>query len=275
MDVDLREQIAQVLSPDVARQLASTVGMDDRQGKAFVEAAIPALLSAFIASLDSGGARALSDAVSNSDPNALERLSRALAARDLGPLNEGANALGPVLGQGPRDRLANALADYIDTPVEAATPALGAVEQAAVAVIGQQDPSLWSDAGSIAKWLTSQRSAIQAALPPQLAAETARAAPPPPPPPPAPPVQQARPVPPPPPPEARPIPPQPPRASPPPPPPATSSGGSWTWIIILVVVVILAAGGYWYWMQTQAKPAAGFLPPATQFALARSSDLRT
>src|SRR4051812_6592191 len=98
MDLDLREQIGQVLSPDVARQLASTVGMDDGQGRAFVEAAIPALLAAFRDSLDSGGAQALSDAVSNSDPNALERLRRALIERDLGPLNQGANALAPVLG---------------------------------------------------------------------------------------------------------------------------------------------------------------------------------
>ena len=104
MDLDLRAQIAQTLSPDVARQLASTVGMDDRQGRVFVDAAVPALLAAFLHSLETGGAQALSDAVANSDPNALERLRRALEARDLGPLNEGANALAPVLGAAERDR---------------------------------------------------------------------------------------------------------------------------------------------------------------------------
>jgi len=237
---DLREQIAQVLSPDVARQLASTVGMDDGQGRAFVDAAIPALLAAFRDSLDSGGAQALSDAVSNADPNAVERLRRALIERDLGPLNEGANALAPVLGQAARDRLAASLAQKIDTPIEAAIPALGAVEQAAVAVIGQQDPSLWSDAASIRKLLGG------GAAPP----------PPPPAPPPPPPVQAA--------PLPRPAPP-PPRPAPPPP-PAQSSGGG-VWIVVLIVVVILAAGSYWYWMQSQPKPAAGSLPPATQFAL--------
>src|SRR6201999_1996013 len=103
MDVDLKEQIAQVLSPDVARQLAATVGMDDGQGKDFVAAAVPALLAAFLHSFGSGGAKALSDAVSNSDPNTFERLRRALDARDLAPLNEGANALAPVLGASARD----------------------------------------------------------------------------------------------------------------------------------------------------------------------------
>jgi hypothetical protein len=251
---DLREQIAQVLSPDIARQLASTVGMDDGQGRAFVDAAIPALLAAFRDSLDGGGAQALSDAVSNADPNAVERLRRALIERDLGPLNEGANALAPVLGQAARDRLAASLAEKIDTPVEAAVPALGAVEQAAVAVIGQQDPSLWSDAASIRKLLGFVA---------------------PPPPPPPPPVQAAPPpapvqaAPPPPPVQAAPPPPRPSTPQPryaPPPPPAQSSGGGAIWIVVVIVVVILAAGGYWYWMKSQPKPAAGSLPPATQFA---------
>ena len=207
MDVDLREQVAQVLSPDVARQLASTVGMDDRQGRTFVDAAIPALLVAFLNSMETGGAQALSDAVSNADPNALERLRRALNERDLGPLNEGANALAPVLGSAVRDKLANALADYVETPIEAATPALGAVEQAVVGIIGQQDPSLWSDAGSIRNFMTSQRGALHAALPSSLA--TTLAPPPPVAPPPPPPVA-------PPPPPVAPPPIAPPRPTPPP-----------------------------------------------------------
>ncbi len=276
MDVDLREQIAQVLSPDVARQLASTVGMDDRQGKTFIDAAIPALLAAFVASLDhDGGAKALSDAVSNSDPNAIERLRRALESRDFQPLNEGANALKPVLGQGVRDRLANGLADFVETPIEAAMPALGAVEQAAVAVIGQQDPSLWSDADSIRTLLLAQKAAIFSAVPARLSGlvgagvAPAAAAPPPPPPAPPPPV---RPAPPPPSPVAPP--PQytapPPRSAPPPPPPAPS-GGFPTWLIVLIIVVIVAAGGYYYWMKSQPKPPdAGFNPPTSDYAFALS-----
>ncbi len=227
MNNDLREQIAQVLPPDLARQLAATVGLDEGQGPAFVETAIPMLLAALRESLDGGGAQALSDMVSNSDPNTLERLRRALIQRDLGPLNAGANALSPVLGQAARDRLANTLADKFEAPIEAAMPALGAVGQAAVAVIGQLDPSLWSDAASIRTLLS---------------AGSAAAAPPPPP---------------------RPAP----RMEPssPPPAPATSGGGA-TWIIVLIVIVVIAAGGYWWWMQSHPKPAAGFLSPASQHA---------
>jgi hypothetical protein len=268
MDVDLKDLIAQVLTPDIARQLASTVGMDDRQGKTFVDAAIPALVAAFVGALGRpDGAKALSDAVSNSDPNAIEKLKRALAARDLQPLSDGANALSPVLGQGVRDKLANDLASLVDTPVEAAMPALGAVEQAAVAVIGQQDPSLWSDADSIKTFLASQKGAIGAAVPPIVAAEAAApSAPPPPPLPPPPPPPAPAPV-------AAPAAstaPPPPRRSPPPPPPPPPSG-SWTWLIILIIVIILAAVGYYYWKSTQEKPAAGFLPPSMEYTLGQSS----
>jgi hypothetical protein len=254
MDVDLKDLIAQVLTPDVARQLATTVGLDDGQGKTFVDAAIPALLAAFGGALDRpDGAKALSDAVSNSDPNTVEKLKRALAARDLQPLSDGANALNPVLGQGVRDQLATGLASLVDAPVEAALPALGAVEQAAVAVIGQLDPSMWSDADSIKALLTSQKAAVLAALPPALAGiaggfGAAKA----PPPPPAPPPAAAAP--------SR-------AAPPPPPPPPPASGGGLIWVVVLIVIVIAAAAGYYFWMKSQEKPAAGALPQGTHFAL--------
>ena len=267
MDVDLKDQIAQVLSPDVARQLAATVGMDDGQGKTFVAAAVPALLATFLSSLEHGdGARALSDAISNSDPNAMERLRRALAAHDFQPLNEGANALTPVLGQGPRDRLANSLADFIETPIEAAMPALGAVEQAVVAVIGQMDPSLWSDGDSLKKFLLSQKASIMAGVPAALAGLVgAPAAAPPPPPPPPQPAASVAPPPRPAPPLAQPAPPRP--APPPPPPPVAASSGFPMWLVVLIVVV-LAAGGYYYWMKSQPKPeSTGSLAPGSEYSL--------
>ena len=273
MDVDLKGEVAQVLSPDVARQLASTVGMDDRQGKAFVDAAIPSLLAAFLGALD-GGAKALSDAVANSDPNLLERLRRALAARDLQPLNEGANALNPVLGQGVRDRLANGLATYVDTPIEAAMPALGAVEQATIGVIGQLDPSLWSDGESLRKFLESQRDAIAAAAPPNLSGLVAADA--------APPLVAPTPT------AARPSPPPPPLPPPsleappesvapslrttpartaPPPPPPSPAGGFPSWLVVVIIIVILAAAAYFYWNKSHAKPEASFNPPTSAYAL--------
>jgi hypothetical protein len=249
MDLDLKDQIAQVLSPEAA-SLASTVGMDDGQAKSFIEAAIPALLAGFLKSFETqGGAKALSDAVSNSDPGLLERLRHALAARDLAPLNEGVNALAPVLGPAMRDKLANGLADLIVAPIEATAPALGAVEQAAIAVIGQQDPSVWSDADAIRNYFVSQKGSFLPAVPASLAGLVGALAPPRPTP--------AAPAPPPPPPRS---------TTPRPPPPPEPSGGFPTWIIMLIVVVILAAVGYYYWA-SRNKPESGLNAPSSEFAL--------
>jgi Bacterial protein of unknown function (DUF937) len=275
MDTDLREQIAQVLSPDVARQLASTVGMDEGQGKDFVAAAVPALLAAFLHSTETdGGAKALSDAVSNSDPNTLERLRRALVEHDLAPLNEGASALTPVLGASMRDKLANGLATLVDTPIEAAAPALGAVEQAAIGVIGQQDPSVWSDAGAIRNFLTSQKGGFLSAVPAALAAalggaaaapRTAPAAPPPP--------RPATPPPPPPPPQS--APPSPTRTSARPPPPPQATGGFPTWAIVLIVVVIIAIVAYYFLSTARPKADSGFNAPSSQYTLVVSPKTAT
>jgi hypothetical protein len=259
MGDDLRDQIGQVLSPDVARQLASTVGLDDRQGKTFVDAAVPALLSA-LASLDGPGAKALSDAVSNADPNMIERLRKALEARDLGPLNDGANALAPVIGAGTRDKIASTLADYLGVPTDATTPALGAIEQVVVAVLGQQDPSVWGDGASLRKYLGDQKAAFAAAVPPALAAAVAPPAPPPPPAPaPAPAAAAARAAPP------------PPRLAPPPPP--QSSGGGAIWIVLVLILIVAAVGGWYWWTQMRPEAKSGSNAPATEFALGAPPEL--
>jgi len=265
MGEDLRDQIGQVLSPDVARQLASAVGLDDRQGKSFVDAAVPALLSA-LALLDGKGAKALSDAVSNADPNMLERLRKALEARDLTPLNDGANALAPVIGAATRDKLSSALADQFEVPTDATTPALGAVEQAVVAVLGQQDPSIWGDGESLRKFLSGQKAAFAAAVPAALAAALAPAAAPvaAPAQAPAPAASAPRPAPPSP----------PPRAAPPPPPPPQTSGGAGVWIAILIILIVAAIGGWYWWTYMRPEAKAGFNAPATEFALQGPADVR-
>lgn len=268
MDGDLRDQIGQLLSPDVARQLAVTVGLDDREGRTFVDAAIPALLSA-LGSLDEAGAKALSDAVFNADPNAMEKLRRALDGRDLASLNEGANVLGPVIGVGARDKIAQGLADYLGVPVDATMPALGAVEQAVVAVLGQQDPAIWSDGDALRGYLSGQKASFAAAIPAAFATAVAPPAPAPvvaaPPQPPAPKVVAPRSVPPPSAPVAA-------APAPMPPPPRASSGGA-TWIVVLIVLIAVAAGAWYYMTQMHTEPKAGSLAPAASFAQLAAPDV--
>ena len=76
-----------------------------------------------------------------------------------------ADALGSLIGTDGLSKLANALGDHAGIPPEAAQSAVGAVSQAVIGVIGQQDPSNWSDSASIANFIASQKSSILAALP--------------------------------------------------------------------------------------------------------------
>ena len=64
--------------------------------------------------------------------------------------------------------IVGALSQFAGAPQAAAQSAIGAVAQAAVGTIGQQDPSNWSDPSSIAALFGSQKDAIAAALPPEI-----------------------------------------------------------------------------------------------------------
>ena len=77
--------------------------------------------------------------------------------------------LGGLLGGSGVSSIAGALSQFSGAPPAAAQAAIGAVAQAAIGTIGQQDPSNWSDPSSIAALFGSQKDAIAAALPPELA----------------------------------------------------------------------------------------------------------
>jgi hypothetical protein len=72
------------------------------------------------------------------------------------------------LGGGGLSSLVGALSQFSGATHPATQSLLGAVTHAAVGTIGQQDPSNWSDPSAILSLLNSQKSAISAALPPEL-----------------------------------------------------------------------------------------------------------
>ena len=232
------------------------MGVNEAVAQKLVAAAIPAVLGAFATTAAApGGAQKLVDAVSNSDPDLLTKLAGAIGGGNLGPLSEGANWLGGLLGGSGVASIAGALSQFSGAPPAAAQPAIGAVAQAAIGAIGQQDPSNWSDPASIAALFASQKDAIAAALPPDLAKalsttgllaglgglgaaamRTASAA--------APPAASAPTV-------AVP----PPRPTPPPPPAAASSSGFPMWAIIVLIVIVLVA--VWWFMTQNHKCRTG------------------
>jgi hypothetical protein len=169
MAINLVSLVQQFLTPQLVGSLARAAGVNEAVAQKLVAAAVPAILAALgTAAAAPGGAQKVSDAISNSDPDLLTKLSGAATGGNTQLLNEGANHLSGILGGGGLASLAGALAQYAGAPQGAAQPLLGAVTHATVGTLGQQDPSNWSDPSAIASLFASQKSAIAAALPPEV-----------------------------------------------------------------------------------------------------------
>jgi cobalamin biosynthesis Mg chelatase CobN len=166
MAINLVSLVQQVLTPQMVSTLARAVGVNEAVAQKLVAAALPAILAALAtAAAAPGGAQKVSDAISNSDPDLLTKLSGAVAGGNTQLLSEGANLLSGLLGGGGLATLAAALSQHAGAPQAAAQPLIGAVTHAVVGTIGQQDPSNWSDPSAILSMFNSQKSAIAAALP--------------------------------------------------------------------------------------------------------------
>ncbi len=166
MAINLVSLVSQYLTPQMIGSLARVAGIDDAAAQKLVTAAVPAILAALAtAAAAPGGAKKVSDAVSNADPDALTKLRSAIAGGNSQVLTEGANLLSGHLGGGGLANLAAALSQYSGAPQGAAQSVIGAVSQVVMGTIGQQDPSNWSDASSIVSMFNGEKSAISAALP--------------------------------------------------------------------------------------------------------------
>ena len=274
MAFDLVGLVSQVLTPQLVGGLARAVGINEAVAQKLVGAAIPVILGALATTAAApGGAQKLVDAVSNSDPDLLTKLSGAISGGNVRSLTEGANMLGGLLGGSAVSSIVGALSQFSGATHPAAQSTIGAVAQAAIGAIGQQDPSNWSDPSSIAAMFGAQKTAIAAALPGELssalgatgllaglgglgaaatrtassaassAATAASAA-----------TSAAA------------------RA----PAAAASSSGFPMWAIILLIVIVLAA--IWWFMSQREKPAEpakqGMLPAPVEFALAQLPESR-
>jgi hypothetical protein len=169
MAINLVSLVSQFLTPQMVGSLARALGVNEAVAQKVVAAAVPAILAALgTAAAAPGGAQKVSDAISNSDPDILTKVGQAASGGNTRFLNEGANLLSGLLGGGGLASLAGALSQYSGAPHPATQSLLGAVTQATVGTIGQQDPSNLSDPSAILSLLNSQKSAISAALPPEV-----------------------------------------------------------------------------------------------------------
>ncbi len=169
MAIDLVSLVSQFLTPQLVGGLARALGINEAVAQKLVAAAVPAILASLgTAAAAPGGAQKVSDAVSMSDPDILTKLSGAITGGNTRFLNEGGTLLSSLLGGGGLSSLTGALSQYSGAPQPATQSLLGTVAHAAVGTLGQQDPSNWSDPSAILSLLNSQKSAISAALPPEV-----------------------------------------------------------------------------------------------------------
>jgi hypothetical protein len=169
MAINLVSLVSQFLTPQLVGGLARALGINEAVAQKLVAAAVPAILASLgTAAAAPGGAQKVSDAVSMSDPDILTKLTGAITGGNTRFLNEGGTLLSGLLGGGGLSSLTGALSQFSGAPEPATQALLGTVTHATVGAIGQQDPSNWSDPSAILSMLNSQKSAISAALPPEL-----------------------------------------------------------------------------------------------------------
>ena len=169
MAINLVSLVSQFLTPQLVGGLARALGINEAVAQKLVAAAVPTILASLAtAAAAPGGAQKVSEAVSNSDPDILTKLSGAITGGNARFLNEGGALLTNLLGGGGLSSLTGALSQFSGAPQPATQSLLGAVTHAAIGTIGQQDPSNWSDPSSILSLLNSQKGAISAALPPEV-----------------------------------------------------------------------------------------------------------
>jgi Bacterial protein of unknown function (DUF937) len=169
MAINLVSLVSQFLTPQLVGGLARALGINEAVAQKLVAAAVPAILASLgTAAAAPGGAQKVSDAISMSDPDILTKLSGAVTGGNTRFLNEGGTLLSNLLGGGGLSSLTGALSQFSGAPHPATQALLGTITHAAVGTIGQQDPSNWSDPSAILSLLNSQKSAISAALPPEV-----------------------------------------------------------------------------------------------------------
>ncbi len=167
MAINLVSLVMQSLTSDIVAKIASALGLDRSTGQKAVSAAVPAILAAIAgAAAKPGGARKLSEAVSQEGTSALSNLGRTLEGSGYKALAEhGSGMLGSLLGSSTQSGLASALGRFAGIGEGASSSLLGLLGPVVAATLGKQQNSQGLDASGLANLLTAQRDNISAALP--------------------------------------------------------------------------------------------------------------
>ena len=168
----LVDLILGVVDPDVVTKLAAGTGMNPVTAQNAVNAAIPAILGGIASTVSTAdGAKRIAEAVTNQDPAIMDNLAASAGTAGQSALSmDGTKLLGNLIGTQKFESIASAIAGANGTAPAAVKSLMGYLTPVTLGVIGQQDPSTWSDGAAIASSFAAQKSAIAEAMPAGLAA---------------------------------------------------------------------------------------------------------
>lgn len=170
MALNIVSLVSQFITPVLVNRIAGALGINSGLAQMLVNGAIPSILGSLggVAATPNG-AKSISNAIANQDPDLLGSLTKAIGGAGQGDmLSTGANMLGSLIGSNAVGGLAGALGKFAGADANAAKGVLGMVAPAIMGTLGQQDPDNWSDGNGIAKLFAGQKDAIAAAMPPGL-----------------------------------------------------------------------------------------------------------
>jgi Bacterial protein of unknown function (DUF937) len=171
MAVNLVSIAMQFLTPDMIAKIASVLGLDRMIAQKAIGGAIPAILSSLsdVASTP-GGARQLSNVLSQQQVGSLEGLKNLISGSDQTALAEsGVSMLSGLFGGGVLNTMSQAISKFAGIGEGSGKSLLGMLGPVVLGVLGQHQRSTGLDAGGLASLLASQKDQIAAALPAGLA----------------------------------------------------------------------------------------------------------
>lgn len=172
MAMNIITQTINLVAPAVLERIAAALGISTDTAHRAIAAAVPAVLAAFASKAGTQtGARALYDAVSQAEPDALEGLgSTATGARSANIVQSGLGTLSSLLGDGTLKGLTGAIGKQTGLATEASSSLTGLAGQLALGSLAKVAGKSGLDASGLAGLLTSQQANIKAALPAGLGA---------------------------------------------------------------------------------------------------------
>jgi hypothetical protein len=163
--------VMQFLTPDVIAKIASALGLDRSIAQKAITGAIPAILAGLAGTASNpGGARQLSNAVSQQQPGMLDSLTSLIGGTGQKPFTDtGSGLLSKLLGGHTLDALTQSVGKFAGVGENTSKSLLGMLGPVVLGALGQQQRSTGLDAGGLASLLTSQKDQFAAAIPAGLA----------------------------------------------------------------------------------------------------------